>query len=607
MLTTVATTIALGDEHVLVPAAAVDPVVVSFDGQYVWSFSPRRDGVRVRGGWQVRWPAVLLPHLRGTTRVRLADALGDRIHFDGQVSFGAGSDGLTLRDHHGHPLAVDSAGHLTRVFGETGADMRRQIAEGTARALADLRDEVGIDAHLSYGALLGAVRGGQMIGHDSDSDLAYLSAHTHPADVVRESYRIEREMRELGWKVVRMSGADLKLFLPLADGRTVHVDVFGAFHVSDVFYQLGGRSGRLAREALTPVSTVVLEGVELAAPAQPEAVLEFLYGAGWRVPDPSFQPVDPPAGLRRLDGWMRGFRTNAIPWNELFRYRRGEVPHQRSSFATWVQSRIPADAALADLGSGNGRDSAFFARRGHRVIAFDYSGAALRQTRGRLTRTTRTDPDVRVLVLNDVRAALLAGAELSREETAPCLYARELIGCLDADARANLWRLCSMSLRKGGSLFLEYAAAHRGLNASTTEGLVRRVDTDRLVREIQDAGGRVVHREDGPGQDFFDAPDPHITRLEVRWTRDPSTATTHRPGDAMSSETEQTRGFLRTATSLPEWIRDLKDAVHENRRLNRRVAELTDVVAELLVPIADRDPERARELLARYRETSLAP
>ena len=58
---------------------------------------------------------------------------------------------------------------------------------------------------------------------------------------------------------------------------------------------------------------------------------------------------------------------------------------------------------------------------------------------------------------------------------------------------------------------------------------------------------------------------------------------------------------------MPEWMRRREAAVHENRRLNRRVAELTDVVAELLVPIADRDEEKARELLARYRETSLAP
>ena len=44
-----------------------------------------------------------------------------------------------------------------------------------------------------------------------------------------------------------------------------------------------------------------------------------------------------------------------------------------------------------------------------------------------------------------------------------------------------------------------------------------------------------------------------------------------------------------------------RSAVQENRRLNRRVAELTDVVAELLVPLADRDEEKARELLATYR------
>lgn len=55
---------------------------------------------------------------------------------------------------------------------------------------------------------------------------------------------------------------------------------------------------------------------------------------------------------------------------------------------------------------------------------------------------------------------------------------------------------------------------------------------------------------------------------------------------------------------LPARIRDLEAAVQENRRLNRRVAELTDVVAELLLPVADRDEEKVHELLARYRDGS---
>ena len=45
----------------------------------------------------------------------------------------------------------------------------------------------------------------------------------------------------------------------------------------------------------------------------------------------------------------------------------------------------------------------------------------------------------------------------------------------------------------------------------------------------------------------------------------------------------------------------LEAEVQENRQLHRRVAELTDVVAELLLPVVDRDEERMTELLAAYR------
>ena len=44
-------------------------------------------------------------------------------------------------------------------------------------------------------------------------------------------------------------------------------------------------------------------------------------------------------------------------------------------------------------------------------------------------------------------------------------------------------------------------------------------------------------------------------------------------------------------------VAELENEVQENRRLNRRVAELLDVVEELLVPIAQRDEERVRAYL----------
>ena len=41
-------------------------------------------------------------------------------------------------------------------------------------------------AYLCYGALLGAMRDGHVIGHDCDTDLCYLSAHREPVDVIAD-------------------------------------------------------------------------------------------------------------------------------------------------------------------------------------------------------------------------------------------------------------------------------------------------------------------------------------------------------------------------------------------------------------------------------------
>lgn len=51
---------------------------------------------------------------------------------------------------------------------------------------------------------------------------------------------------------------------------------------------------------------------------------------------------------------------------------------------------------------------------------------------------------------------------------------------------------------------------------------------------------------------------------------------------------------------LRERLDVLEDEVQECRRLNRRVAELTDIVQELLVPLADRDEQALREKLEKY-------
>jgi len=45
----------------------------------------------------------------------------------------------------------------------------------------------------------------------------------------------------------------------------------------------------------------------------------------------------------------------------------------------------------------------------------------------------------------------------------------------------------------------------------------------------------------------------------------------------------------------------LEAEAQENRQLNRRIAELTDVVTELLIPLSERNEDRVDEVLAAYR------
>jgi predicted RNase H-like nuclease (RuvC/YqgF family) len=69
----------------------------------------------------------------------------------------------------------------------------------------------------------------------------------------------------------------------------------------------------------------------------------------------------------------------------------------------------------------------------------------------------------------------------------------------------------------------------------------------------------------------------------------------------------ETSGLAAEVSSLQDQVDELRDEVrqlkkeaHLDRRLHRRLAELTDVVAELLLPATQRDEEKLAELLKTY-------
>ncbi|MET3960573.1 SAM-dependent methyltransferase [Marmoricola sp. OAE513] len=603
---------------VAVSTSVSGPVIVEFDGQYVWSFVPSRDGTRSLTGIHTPWPPVLHPFLKGSTQVVLRSP-EDETYFDEEVRFSDDDTRVAVTDKRGNPVSVDKVGHLQRIFDESSGGIKDEILTGTQRALADLKEYGGVEAYLNYGALLGAVRDGKMIGHDSDTDLCYISAYTVPVDIIRESYRVERAMKARGWNLLRMSGGDIKLLLPLSDGRDCHIDVFGAFHINGVFYQFGNRSGQLARESILPLGTIDLEGYEFPVPRDPEAMMAFLYGPNWRTPDPSFRYADPAPGVRRLNGWFRGFRTEMGLWTELYRSPATErIPEGGSPFAAWVNERIEPGSPIADIGCGTGSDAIWFNQQGHPVRAFDFSRIAVRIAKRRLTKETGS-ADVRKLILNELRTVLVAGAEFANEEVPYHLYARHLIGCLDENARDYFVRLADVSLRRGTSLFVEFAAHDPSL-PEEQHHLVRRFGVQWFKEELEARGLVVVEEEQGPGTDMFGEPDPLITRMQIRHRTTAEIEASPNPPRPQDKEADMTqtppppaRGGLRSFVkrilgrghleSVSQRVEVLEQEVQENRELHRRIAELTDVVTELLLPLEQADRERIAKRLEGYRES----
>lgn len=506
------------DRGIHLPHASSEPVDVLFGGNRLWSFNPDRDGQHELGGVTIAWPKAIKQRLKGVAQVSVVPHLGGAAFFEGQVRFGESSEPLEFVDDAGNPVTLDKGGRLQRTFDRMAPEARAELIDASKRVLVDLVEECGLDAYLVYGCLLGAVRDGKMIGHDSDADLAWVSKYTHPFDIIRESRAAERKMRSLGWKVVRMSAANFKVWVPLSTGKRAGVDVFGSFHIGDHFHLTGSLRGKLDRDQIMPFGSVLLEGVEFPAPRNLEAFLAYTYGPGWKVPDPAFHFDHPPENTEMMSQWWRGSRGMLWHWSKFYNSpRAAKVPSKASDFAGWVNTRLSTGSRIVELGAGSGRDAVWLAAQGHDVLATDYSGTALDAIK-RLAHEHQVTIPTRSLNLESLYSTLTNIARLTHEPGTRHVYARMLVDSLAPEAHATLWRFCSMLGRSGGHTFLEFrTTANEGAPAFFGNHRRFYADPDEIAAGIASYGGTVIDRVVGTGLAPLGKENPEICRMEVSW------------------------------------------------------------------------------------------
>lgn len=507
------------NDGIFLPGSISEPLDIFFGGHRVWSFSAHGDGQHVHGGTLVPWPTRVRKHLDGVTEVTVVPHPDGAPVFDATVAFGTSPARLELLDDAGNRISVDKNGRLQRSFDRMDESSRAELVEAAHRVLVALTQECGLDAYLVYGCLLGAVRTGRMIGHDTDVDLAWLSRHDHPFDVIRESKAAERTIAALGWRVMRMSAANFKVLVPLPSGKSAGVDVFGSFHLNDTFHLTGNLIGELPREAMLPFGTVNLEGVDFPAPADLDAFLSFTYGPSWRVPDPAFHFAIPEESKTVMNQLLRTGRAQLWHWQPFYRTDECErVPKEPSRFAHWVADRLPHGSRIVELGSGTGRDAVWLAGQGFDVHGSDFSLAA-RSVAKKRARQAKVPVQFTTINVNSQRSLLVNGARLAHQPGVKHVYARLMVDALASWSRPGLWRFCSMVGRSGGHTFVEFRTdANRG--TATFFGPHSRyyAEPDAVVAEIESYGGRVLDRVEGRDLAPLGRENPVVCRMEVGWT-----------------------------------------------------------------------------------------
>ncbi|QYM76999.1 LicD family protein [Leucobacter luti] len=459
-----------------------------FDDHRVWSLDVRGRNGNVPS--VARIPASLRPYLAGCTKLTVRDSATGEILGARELRFSDSEERVRVVDEQGVLLSVNKWGRLARTLSQF-TDSHQLILERSAELTEFLLNQ-GLRPFIVGGTLLGAVRAGQLLPHDDDADIAYLSAHSHPADVAIEHFRLARALKNAGYQIVQHGGAHMQLHFVSPDkSLQYYIDIFAAFFTDDgCINQPFHVRGPMRRDQLLPFQEVKIGEFAFPAPADSNAWLTVNYDRDWRTPIPGYRLRTKPRTQRRFQNWFGSFNFKRDYWTDFFLNDHELAVESQSTWdssADWIESVQGQlqSPQLIELGSGRSTLSSRLQNTGkRRVVASDYLPSDVLRP---------NNNTAEYIHLNLLRLSILQAPRDLGFQGPFDIVANHVLEQTSHFARINALRLIHMSCASGGTaLATVFTVPDRGVSFSNPAKW--HLELEAIAREAASLGMSAIAR-----------------------------------------------------------------------------------------------------------------